>query len=110
MSLYNEQDITVHIRGTMGDGFLNESKYIAYSKTYNTTTKAFTTTDSVNDADSNRNSVSIDKLFGRITDTTLNGVLGSGEVNNHILTWDKNSECIKASDYYVSTSVNDNSN
>lgn len=110
MSLYNEQDITVHIRGTMGDGFLNESKYIAYSKTYNTTTKAFTTTDSVNNADSNRNSVSIDKLFGRITDSTLNGVLGSNEVNNHILTWDKSSECIKASDYYVSTSVNNNSN
>ena len=97
MSLYNEQDITVHIRGTMGDGFLNESKYIAYSKTYNAGIHGYTTADAENSADSSRNSVSIDKVLNRITNSSL---VDSNK--SKLLIWG-NDECIKA--YYgVTTS------
>ena len=80
MALYNEQDITVHIRGTMGDGFLTESKYIAYTKSYDRSTKIYSDTVVNNAADSSRLSVSLDSMLKRIISNTLKSANDGGLV------------------------------
>ena len=104
MALYNEQDITVHIRGTMGDGFLTESKYIAYTKSYDRSTKIYSDTVVNNAADSSRLSVSLDSMLKRIISNTLKSANDGGLVQ-----WDHTNECFKGTGYKISTSLADNS-
>ena len=102
MALYNEQDITVHIRGTMGDGFLTESKYIAYTKSYDSSTKIYSDTVVNNEADDSRLSVSLDSMLKRIISKTLKSANDGGLVQ-----WDHTNECFKGTKYKISTSLAD---